>query len=255
MQTSYSTNMDAAFAGMLAYAGVSDVKTFKADEEIPFGRGLARATENTATNAARLPVPNQIDLTFSTAMVSSNVFTCSLLGSSVGPVTFSADDATTLGLIATAMEAVTGIDSVDVDSTNHVLTITADVGTEAVIASISVTGGTGQPTSTTTRTTTDEFVGVALALQAIEQAADGTVTYAEGDAMSVLRKGAIRVPVDQTVKAGDPVYWRYIAGGGNSVLGSFRKDADSGKAILLDGVSFAEGASAGGFAVLEVNKP
>lgn len=68
---------------------------------------------------------------------------------------------------------------------------------------------------------------------------------------NMLTRGALWVTTEQTVTLADPVYVRHTSdGGSNTQPGTFRKDADSGKARLLRGARWLKGASAGEVAAL-----
>lgn len=68
--------------------------------------------------------------------------------------------------------------------------------------------------------------------------------YEVGSEMNVLQEGPLYVACEQTVAVTDPVYVRFAAGGGGSVIGSVRKDSDSGTAVLCKGARFIVGGSA-----------
>jgi hypothetical protein len=71
----------------------------------------------------------------------------------------------------------------------------------------------------------------------------------------MLTKGRVYVYVDQDVTGDDPVYCRFVEGAGDSLIGRFRMDDDSGEAFLVSDAIWRVGASDGGLAVLEINKP
>lgn len=254
-QLSYSQNMPTAFAGMLADMGEREVLSYKAEEAIPFGRGLARSA-NTAARGARLPLLNQIDLVFSADLVSSNSVAGTVNGTALTATVYATSHAATMAAIATKIEAIDGVASATVGGANdRTITVLAEDGTAISASGFVVTLGASQATVTQTNTTTDVFQGVSGAKANVEQAADGTVQYAQEDAVNVVTKGRVYVLVDQTVTPTDTPYVRYTAGAGNSVRGSFRKDADTDKAVVASRCRFLEGATAGGFALLEVNLP
>jgi hypothetical protein len=71
-----------------------------------------------------------------------------------------------------------------------------------------------------------------------------------GEVFTVLRRGYIWVKVEEAVNRGDPVYMRYAAGAGGTILGSFRKSADTATASLVKGAQYMSTALAAGYAVL-----
>lgn len=100
-----------------------------------------------------------------------------------------------------------------------------------------------------------EFVGVAIRTQAVEQDASGDAFYAEKSAVSVLTRGRIYVRVEQDVVLGDPVFLRFAVGAPGTVIGEFRKDADTATAYEIERARFVRGAVEGGLAVVEINLP
>jgi hypothetical protein len=67
---------------------------------------------------------------------------------------------------------------------------------------------------------------------------------------TVLRSGEIYVLVEEAVVAHGPVYCRYAAGAGGTILGSFRTSADTATAGLVKGAKYLTSAAAGGIAKL-----
>jgi hypothetical protein len=78
--------------------------------------------------------------------------------------------------------------------------------------------------------------------------------YSANEAVRVMTRGRIYVQVEETVATDDPVYVRHTANGGNTTLGIFRNDDDSGNAELFPG-KFVRGGTTTVPAVLEVNFP
>jgi hypothetical protein len=70
--------------------------------------------------------------------------------------------------------------------------------------------------------------------------------------VAVLRKGTIRVLLEEDVAAGDPVRVRVVAGVGEQ-LGAFRTSADTTDCALCPFAQFVEGGSDGGTALLEID--
>jgi len=93
--------------------------------------------------------------------------------------------------------------------------------------------------STTGEVTDGSMLGVAVADVSIES--DGGVGsgYPIDDAVPVLRKGRVWVIAEDAVPAvGTPAFVRFAAGGGGSVLGAFRTDADTASAVAWPGARF-----------------
>lgn len=82
------------------------------------------------------------------------------------------------------------------------------------------------------------FEGIALENPSKESTADNTLGVAGanigahdiGDSIPVLKRGRCFVYTEQAVAPSDPVFIRFTASG-NNVVGNFRKDADTDKAV------------------------
>ena len=97
--------------------------------------------------------------------------------------------------------------------------------------------------------TTSVVAGVAL-LQAKEQAADGTVVYADKDTVPVLNKGRVWVPVIEAVTAGAQAY--LVFSGADK--GKWAAAAGAGPiASAITGGKFVTSTTAAGLAVVELN--
>lgn len=78
----------------------------------------------------------------------------------------------------------------------------------------------------------------------------GETVYAKvGQAVTLIRVGAIFVQTETAVNAGDQVYFR-IKG---SLLGAIRNDDDAGNAVKLNGAVFMQGANAGEIVEVDLN--
>lgn len=110
----------------------------------------------------------------------------------------------------------------------------------------------GLPASALDVTNARRTLGISIATQAIEQSLTGDPQYPAKSVVSVLRKGRIWVKVEDTVTPNSDVFVRHAAGGNG--VGSFAGAAGAGLALLA-GAQYLTGASANGFAVLEVNFP
>lgn len=78
--------------------------------------------------------------------------------------------------------------------------------------------------------------------------------YQAGDAVSIVRHGAVWVLLEEDAATTDDVYVRYASGTG-TVLGAFRKSADTSTAALLPRSRWLIGGTAGGLALVELNLP
>lgn len=69
--------------------------------------------------------------------------------------------------------------------------------------------------------------------------------YPIGQPVSIVRRGVVAVYIDSAVDRGDPVFLRYSAtAGGTGIVGCFRNDADTSKAMAIANASFIAPASA-----------
>lgn len=82
----------------------------------------------------------------------------------------------------------------------------------------------------------------------------GTTGLKPKTMLSVMRRGRIWVQVEDAVTVNAPAFYRYTSdGGSNTQVGKFRSDADSAKALKVRGAIYKTAASAGGFAILELD--
>lgn len=101
--------------------------------------------------------PNRVNLTFSQALVTGNIFTGTLNGVTVGPITFANTSNSTMSAIATAISQIIGVLSATVVnvsgsvSNNRTIQIVSSVSAPnyLVFANLGVTGGATQPTVST----------------------------------------------------------------------------------------------------------
>lgn len=259
-QLTYGFLMDIASEGLLADCGFKNSISPRAFADIPIGRGVAKVVGE--DYAVRLPAQNQSVVTLSADLVASNSIAVSVNDVDLTPIVFAVDHATTMAAIAAAIAAQPNIDTAVVSgATNRVITITAEQGEVAIVNSFVVTLGASQATATIVNGTQDSLYGVALRIHnksnllAPNTGSDGPAPYFEGEPVSMLTKGRVYVLVDGDVTSDDPVYCRFVAGAGDKLIGRFRADDDSGTALLVPDAVWRVGASAGGLAVLEINKP
>ena len=108
------------------------------------------------------------------------------------------------------------------------------------------------PATGTDVTEPKNVLGVALQSHAMESNLSGDPRYLDEQAVSVLRRGAVFVKVEEAVTVADDVFVRVAAGGDG--LGSFRaSDPGASAAVQLAGAKWIKGAGIGEFALLEVN--
>ena len=105
----------------------------------------------------------------------------------------------------------------------------------------------------------DLFVGVALHAHNVEQDPIGSLgvgQYLVGAAVNSLVRGKVWVPVEDVaaIEEDASVFVRHTAGGGGSVLGVFRTEADTASALAVPGARWT-GVTGDGLAVLDLNLP
>lgn len=262
-QTSYPIGFPAGFAGQLVSTREPFIRTGLAQAAFDFGLGLVVAAAGAAK--VRLPNVNDTDVVFSADLVTSNsvigtitvtdkdgVATATTLTATV----FATDHATTMAAIAAKLAAVTGVASATVGGANNrTITVLASADYGLALSAFVVTLGGSQATASYVERTTDTFTGVALHQHKAPATINGVARYEAKDSVDVVEQGDIRVWAEETVTETDPVYLRFRANGAGKVVGQFRKDSDSGKAVLLTGVRFAEGRTGAGIVTLRVNRP
>lgn len=109
----------------------------------------------------------------------------------------------------------------------------------------------------------DKFVGVAMHSHNVEQDPIGSLgvgEYKVGAAVNSLVRGKIWVEVESlaAIEEDADVYVRHTAGGGGSVLGIFRTDADTASALQVLGARWTgvkSSAATVKLAVLDLNLP
>lgn len=111
----------------------------------------------------------------------------------------------------------------------------------------------------------DVFAGIAVYDRAQQvnsgtSAGLGDLTTTEGtqypasEPIRLRRRGRIYVYSEQAISPSDPVFLRYTANGGN-VVGNFRKDADTSRALQISNAAWVSTTTGAGIAVLELNLP
>lgn len=187
-QTSYSLNMNEAFAGMKVDSRFDSVESKFAQGAIGFGLGVMSAED--AVNQVRTPAYNKIVLTASTTLVTSNSTIVTVNGVAHDAVVFADTHANNLIAIAAEIETDDAILSADVTDTN-VITIYGADGLAITVTAVT-TAGTGQPTWTPVLSDPGVFRGISLHRH-VEPVA-GVCRYVDEDAVDVLRKGMVWMP-------------------------------------------------------------
>jgi hypothetical protein len=262
-QTSYNFYQGVAILGMKIDARDDHVDSKVAAEAIEPGRALIKVVG--VDNKARKPKANKGTLVLDADLITANVVNGNVNGTGIAPVTFAVSHLNTMGLLVTAIKALTTLvadaylDSTD--ATNRTIIIRAVDGlTIATLTSWAVTAGATQANiaATALGTLDNENVLEGIAMVPVKEQALGTgiVIYAVNDIIPSVRKGAVFGLTEQAVTMDDPVYIRFYSDGTTGTAeGQFRKDSDSGKAFAATGLRFRTSASAGAVVAVEINKP
>lgn len=92
------------------------------------------------------------------------------------------------------------------------------------------------------------FKGVSVRSLDIQATAAGVIQYEDEQEVACLRRGRIAVEADETVAAGEPVF--FVHTGGNE--GTFRNDVDAGNAQIVVGAEFVTGGTVGQIVVINI---
>lgn len=239
-------NIDSAICGLQAETnGTVFVESWNAaKEDIPFGTPLF-ANVGEVENAQTLKL-DTAKLVFSTDLVASNVINMKVNTVAMSPVTFLTDHVTTMGLIVTALRAMTGVEAVldPADTNNRTIWVRTKDKTCSVTDAL-VTLGAGQATITITTYSSQIFIGIALFTQkAIYAYNEGN--YKQYEQMSVLRIGKAWINTKDAVKANDEAYIYATAG---SDFGKFTYTSGGYNV----GARFRSNTTVAGLAIVEIN--
>ena len=251
-QTSYSLNMTEGMLGLIANSEYTLKESHVALSTIPFGYGVCFG--DAAENTTRLPLASKTTIVFSGDFDADNVINLKVNGVSITQVARTTDQATTAGLLAAAISALSGVTgAIDTTDTNNRTFIVTTDDAVCTLTDVAATGTGTVPTNTLTVGNKERFLGGSVQSQPIEQNDDGSVAYIANKIVPVMRKGKIWVYTEEAVKESDSVYLRFITNGTN-VPGYFRKSSDSDKAFLLSNVKFRKRTTGAGLTILELNQ-
>lgn len=146
-------------------------------------------------------------ITYNADFVALNVINVTVNGLAIDPVTFTDDQATTMGLLVAAIAALDP--DFEVTSLARVVTITAP-GQDIVISGAVTLGATQATTTVGTAAVADDlvFLGAVLKAQKAPDAANSEVGYVEDEMLEVMRSGYLCVQVDAIANCSEhsPVY-------------------------------------------------
>lgn len=99
----------------------------------------------------------------------------------------------------------------------------------------------------------DVFVGITLYQQNHVDNTDtnGEQAWQVDVEFPTLYIGQVWVKPEETVAPEDPVFFRHTSGGGGSVLGKFRKDADTASATQAKNARYVTGGTSSDFVLIE----
>ena len=103
----------------------------------------------------------------------------------------------------------------------------------------------------------EKYIGVATDNTNRERVQGSTATagYVENALVPVARTSRIYAECEETVVKGNPVWVRFVAGAGGSVIGLVRSDVDTASAELAGAASFAESRTGAGLVAIDLNMP
>ncbi|RLC88282.1 MAG: hypothetical protein DRJ03_03275 [Chloroflexi bacterium] len=126
---------------------------------------------------------------------------------------------------------------------HETLTRTAEAGD--ISFGLAVVQGTDPGQGKLATATAGVFRGITILRHWGTNDINKVLTYKENRDMDLVRSGIIFVKTEDACVAGDPVFFRHTAGGGGTILGSLRTDADTATADQISGAAFLEAGIAG----------
>lgn len=261
-QTSVSTSLTAAFAGMSAdLSGVQEtisrvISTQQLDQV-----SIDGADDGTFT----VSIDGTVEATYAATSAAASTIAAGLLASASSPtanVEFTAGGTAITMLIESLLDSLAGSDTsfttgVASDGTSSDITVSTLVAQDQEVPfGIFVCADERAAVSGTQCRLPRQAADITGALGLGIAQADTTRESNSGawpnqSAVAIKRFGRIYVRVEDAVSEGGDVYVRYTDPSTNYGLGSFRSDADS-DAAKLPGASYRTSASAGGFAIVEL---
>jgi hypothetical protein len=158
-QLSYAQNPSAAVAGQKIDIMFDDVNSFAAEETILFGLGVVG--KPATTDVCKLPGANVIVVTDSGGTWTAGDVVTTINGVTV-TTSFSADKATSMAAIATALQALDFVSTAVYTGGSNIITITAATQVHLSVA-VDVSGITGTMTITSiVGTSSDRFLGLSI---------------------------------------------------------------------------------------------
>lgn len=243
MQLVYNDQMAKAFAGMVADIGFNRIETYIAREDLPFGRGVAGFTGG--DDLVHLPCVDKAVLQLNGDLVTSNSVAVSItidgVATALDAIVYATSHVNTMGLIRTALLAVSGISNVTIsDANNRTITVWS-YGKKISAFTVTVTLGAGQASGTATLSNSGTFRGIT-----VHQHKEGGLYYAK-DAVNVLIQGPIWVDTSVAVNRDEAVYM--------DLAGAIGKFTNVSTNNLATGGYFMDTLAAAGLARVIINRP
>lgn len=237
---------DVAIAGLL-YGMKADVDSAIAQEDIAFGSPVFGPVG--VENKAYGPHKDKATVTLSADLVTSNVYTLVINGTTVDE-TFATDHATTMTAMIAAINADVTLAAAGITaaagSTNRIIVISAPAGIDLVVTG-AVTAGATQATVAIVYGTNLKFLGVAPFIEIGSKTIGASNAKWEAlQAVNIVKEGMLWVLAESTVNDKDPAYVSGVGGAGT--LGKFTDVSTNN----YDIGAFFRSNYTGGLALLEV---
>lgn len=261
MQLTYALDPDVAYAGLPVNAELEVIESAIALESMNFGYAALRADNADHQDSVRTARRNQVTLVFSADIITSNSIAGTVNGVALTATVFATDHATTMAALGAKIVALLAALATPIVATatvggasNRTLTIDAEDGS-LLAASFVITAGSSQATITITNQTSDlaaQFLGILRFSNQPPRRSDGLAGFAAGDAVPVVRRGIVWVPITSDVAEGAAAYIDYTAGN----EGKFTDVTTAPNLAVPTGI-FRKAAVASGLSLaqLEINLP
>lgn len=178
--------------------------------------------------ASRIDVIDQILMTLSGDVLNtSDTIDGVFNDTNMAQVTYATSEAVTMQLIADAIKAINGVASAVVSG-----------------RTITISNEPGLPLAGSLTVTDNALAAVAPSFAGVGSSqsvgiSKQTVAYGPTETVSVLRKGAAWMRVEEAVVKTDSVFVRLVAGTNGTQRGAFRNDVDGGEAVAVTTLRFA----------------
>lgn len=250
--TKYQNELDVGQYGQIATLEDWNIKTRNAQQAIGFGKAAVKGA--TGGVDVKNIYKSQASLTYSADFVASNSTIVTVNGVATSAVVYATSHAATFAAVIAAIAALDGVSAVA--GTGREIIITVDGAVSNITVSSETTGGSGQPTTTIAYTSVDVFEGITVLRHGQPATIGGSDQYEINDAVNILTKGVVWVPVVATVAYGDPVYV-YNDKSNSANQGQFT-NSSSGN-LVVSGARFVSAATGTtgtpALAKVEINQP